>query len=304
MIKQPLVISGDKIVELGSGDYLAGMIAEVKNFSGSAMPHGWLACEGQTLAVENYPELFVAIGNQYGGDGISYFALPNRRSGGTAKQIMYTGVYPSIVQSVSVPAVIHGPAGYFKTGDTLSFNVQLLEGIAVSGGPVQLHVDIGGTAHTLAFTDGTATDWIFADYVVQPGDGGAVAATLNLNGAALLTVADGHAATLSIGSYAGANVDTTAPAAPTVNALSTTSHTPTITGTATVLSGETLKVTVNSIAYTVGDGNLSLSGTAWSLTIPEVNALSAGTYNVSATVTDLAGNVASDSTSGELVITA
>jgi hypothetical protein len=68
-------------------------------------------------------------------------------------------------------------------------------------------------------------------------------------------------------------IDTTAPTAPTVTALTTNDTTPTISGTATVGSGETLTVTVNGVTYTAGanDGHLTYNSTAnsWSLTIPE-----------------------------------
>ena len=97
-------------------------------------------------------------------------------------------------------------------------------------------------------------------------------------------------------------IDLTAPVTPTVTAKTTNNTTPTITGTATVGSGEALTVTVNSITYTVGDGNLTLATTNWSLTIPLGNALTAGTYSVTATVTDAATNASSDITSNELVI--
>jgi hypothetical protein len=97
-------------------------------------------------------------------------------------------------------------------------------------------------------------------------------------------------------------VDTVAPTAPTVTTDTTNDTTPTITGTATLGAGETLTVTVNGVTYTNGDGNLSASGGNWTLTIPSGNALGAGTYAVTATVTDAAGNVTSDATTNELVI--
>ncbi len=87
-------------------------------------------------------------------------------------------------------------------------------------------------------------------------------------------------------------IDTTAPATPTVNPLTTSSSTPTITGTATVAAGETLMVEVNSETYTAGDGNLTLVGTVWTLVVPGDKDLADATYTVTATVTDEAGNTA------------
>ncbi len=98
-------------------------------------------------------------------------------------------------------------------------------------------------------------------------------------------------------------IDTTTPATPTVVSQTTNDTTPTITGTATVGSGETLTVEVDGETYTAGDGNLSLSGTAWTLTIPTGNEITPdGTYDVTATVTDAAGNSTDDGTTGELII--
>ena len=101
---------------------------------------------------------------------------------------------------------------------------------------------------------------------------------------------------------AGNSATATAQNHPTVNLLSTNDTTPTITGTWTNISGDDLTVMVNGVTYTAGDGNLSVNGNTWSLTIPGGNALSAGTYSVTATVTR-GGNLISDTTSTELTIT-
>lgn len=100
-------------------------------------------------------------------------------------------------------------------------------------------------------------------------------------------------------------IDLTAPTAPTVNSLSSSDATPTLTGNATVADGEKLTVVVNGVTYTQGDGNLSIntSDNTWSLNIPGNNALTPATYTVLAKITDAAGNNTSDATSNELTIT-
>jgi len=40
-------------------------------------PRGWMLCNGQVLAIQQNTALFALIGNQYGGNGTSTFALPN-----------------------------------------------------------------------------------------------------------------------------------------------------------------------------------------------------------------------------------
>ncbi|TAN71619.1 MAG: tail fiber protein [Methylobacter sp.] len=489
------------IEKSGTGAFAAP--GEIKQQCGSTIQAGWMLCEGQLLAVADYPLLFAVLGSSYGGNGTTNFALPNyRHHGAGARRIICVDYHaPQPVLGLTVPAAIHGPApGYYKAGAVLSFSVQLLEDIAITGGPISLSIDIGGVAHSLAFISGSAREWLFADYTVQSGDNGEVTATINLNGATLsssgiaavlsvgnttgltvdttaptitfsaltfsndtgtsttdfitataaqtitatlsaapsstervfgsldngsawmditnrlagtaliwdqvtltgsntlkLKITDlagndgtvasqayvldttapatptislatdsgasnsdgitnvgtinvgalesgatwqystntgstwtngiGNSFTLAAGAYAigsvqvkqtdvagnisavGSNataitVDTTAPVVPTVAAQTTANTTPTITGTATVDAGDVLTVAVNGITYTAGAGDLSLVGTAWTLVIPAGNALTIGTYNVTATVTDTAGNATGDATSGELVITA
>ncbi len=99
-------------------------------------------------------------------------------------------------------------------------------------------------------------------------------------------------------------IDTTPPAEPTVTTLTTNDTTPVIEGTATVGTGETLTVEVSGATYTVVP-----TGTTWSLdldtatpTSGTLTALTDGSYNVIATVTDAAGNATSETTDNELVI--
>jgi Ca2+-binding RTX toxin-like protein len=100
-------------------------------------------------------------------------------------------------------------------------------------------------------------------------------------------------------------VDTVAPAiVPTITASTAMTDTPTITGTATVGAGETLTVTVGGVTYTEGDGNLSRLGSGWTLNVPPANALTDGTYEVIAKVTDAAGNFVADASTNELYVNA
>jgi microcystin-dependent protein len=43
-------------------------------------PSGWAYCEGQLLLINDYDVLFSLLGNTYGGDGITNFALPDLRN--------------------------------------------------------------------------------------------------------------------------------------------------------------------------------------------------------------------------------
>lgn len=56
-----------------------GYIGEIKCFGGNYAPKNWMFCWGQILPVSQYTPLFALIGNQYGGDGRTTFALPDLR---------------------------------------------------------------------------------------------------------------------------------------------------------------------------------------------------------------------------------
>ena len=117
------------------------------------------------------------------------------------------------------------------------------------------------------------------------------------------TVSDAAGNTATDASSAELTIDTVAPAVPQVAAINTNDDTPAITGTATLQPAETLKVTLDGTTYTVGDGNLAINGSGnWTLTVPAANALTDGTYEIVATVTDTAGNTATDASSAELII--
>lgn len=58
---------------------VTNLVGEIKIYAGATVPNGWLECDGSELNVEDYPLLFGAIGNTYGGDGITTFYLPDLR---------------------------------------------------------------------------------------------------------------------------------------------------------------------------------------------------------------------------------
>jgi hypothetical protein len=161
----------------------------------------------------------------------------------------------------------------------------------LTGESVEVSFD-GGTTWTTATPSGTS--WSATDPGTHSGDWTIVARVTN--GAAGVS---GPEASQSV------TLDTTLPSVPTVTGSTTSDTTPTITGTAALGAGEVLTVTVGGTTYTVGDGHLTRdSGTgAWSLTVPAGSELTAGTtYAVTATVTDVAGNVRSDTTTNELSV--
>jgi microcystin-dependent protein len=54
-------------------------ISTILLFAGTSIPINWLICDGSTLLISDYQELFNLIGNIYGGDGIKTFMIPDFR---------------------------------------------------------------------------------------------------------------------------------------------------------------------------------------------------------------------------------
>lgn len=54
-------------------------VGEVQIFAGNYAPTGWALCDGQLLPISQNTALFSLLGTNYGGNGISTFALPDLR---------------------------------------------------------------------------------------------------------------------------------------------------------------------------------------------------------------------------------
>ena len=77
--------------------FLGSLLLVPYNFA----PLGWAFCQGQLLPISQNAALFSVIGTNYGGDGLSTFALPNLTgptdaSGAALNWIIaLQGVFPS-----------------------------------------------------------------------------------------------------------------------------------------------------------------------------------------------------------------
>ncbi|MCU1354139.1 MAG: hypothetical protein JWM05_3348 [Acidimicrobiales bacterium] len=130
-------------------------VGEIRMFGGNFAPAGWMFCEGQILAIDQFDVLFILLGTTYGGDGQTTFALPDLRGrvpvhmgasyvqgqlGGQETVTLTTGQIPShshAVQVVAQPAESSKPAGrYLAQSDDDLYDVSgsdlSLQGTAVS----------------------------------------------------------------------------------------------------------------------------------------------------------------------------
>jgi microcystin-dependent protein len=52
-------------------------VSEIRMFAGNFAPVGWALCNGQLMSISQNTALFSLLGTQFGGNGVSNFALPN-----------------------------------------------------------------------------------------------------------------------------------------------------------------------------------------------------------------------------------
>lgn len=75
-------------------------IGTIKAFPYEYAPYGWALCDGTLLPVVQYQALFALIGNRFGGNGQTNFAVPDLRGaepdpGGQCHYyIATTGLFP------------------------------------------------------------------------------------------------------------------------------------------------------------------------------------------------------------------
>jgi microcystin-dependent protein len=55
-------------------------LGQIQSFGFGFAPRGWMACNGQTLPIQQYTALFSLLGTLYGGNGTTTFQLPNLQS--------------------------------------------------------------------------------------------------------------------------------------------------------------------------------------------------------------------------------
>lgn len=167
-------------------------LGEIRLFATDFVPNGWLPCDGQTVAITQYPALFAVLGTQYGGNGASTFQLPDLRdrsavgagtevmvgqAGGAASTVLSAAQIPQHVHQVvgsSAPADAAEPGGARWAVTTepqygSAAQVVMAPGTVQAAGTSQAHEN---RPPYLALTYGIAVEGIFP----SRGDDGGVAA--------------------------------------------------------------------------------------------------------------------------------
>lgn len=107
--RDPYIISGE-----GGGGAGGWDPGDLKDTARSSTPAGWLECNGQAVSRTTYPDLFAALGTQWGnGDGFSTFNVPDfrgrfRLGAGSGYALAASGGTDSTVLGVAnLPAHTH-----------------------------------------------------------------------------------------------------------------------------------------------------------------------------------------------------
>ncbi|TDQ79098.1 MBG domain-containing protein [Sphingobacterium yanglingense] len=243
--------------------------------------------------------------NHYAGNGLNL--LTDKDLAGNPRLVgdnIDIGPYESDVVDNTPPEVTSAtvPAdGMYGVGQHLDFTVNISENVSVTGTP-RITLTIGNTIRYATYRSGSGSSALEFRYTVQVGDldlnGIGVAGLLELNGAVIADGA-GNAMNLTlnaIGSTTDVLVDGVTPDAPSIPTLDPASDSgivgdnitnvtaPIFTGTAeagsTVRLYDTDGTTILGMATATG-GNWSITSTT----------LNEGYHSITATTTDIAGNV-------------
>lgn len=70
-------------------------LSQIMLWAANFIPEGWHKCDGSLIRTQSNPALFSLLGNLYGGDGVTNFALPKLEAPSGLTYIIATqGVYP------------------------------------------------------------------------------------------------------------------------------------------------------------------------------------------------------------------
>ena len=94
-------------------------------------PQGWAMCDGSLLPIDQNAELYAVLETQFGGDGVTTFALPDMRGracagagageGLTARSLGQSGGAASVALTENqMPAHTHQLLGIMNTADSTS----------------------------------------------------------------------------------------------------------------------------------------------------------------------------------------
>jgi microcystin-dependent protein len=101
-------------------------LGEIRAVSFNFAPKGWALCNGQLLPINQNQALFALLGNTYGGNGTTTFALPDLQARvplhASAAHVLgqAAGEAQHTLTAAEMPAHTHAPAARAQAGDNPS----------------------------------------------------------------------------------------------------------------------------------------------------------------------------------------
>jgi microcystin-dependent protein len=114
-------------------------LGEIRLYPFGYAPRGWALCNGQLLAINGNQALFSILGNMYGGDGMTTFALPDLRGRvpvhpGSGISVAERAGEEAHTLSVSeIPSHIHQALASTSSATTASPDGNVWAGLSVGG---------------------------------------------------------------------------------------------------------------------------------------------------------------------------
>ena len=91
-------------------------IGQIQSFAFTYAPLGWAECNGQALPIQQNTALYALLGSTYGGDGKTYFNLPDLR----ARALVHAGTSPTLVEPQQLGEITTYGDGSDGTTQTLA----------------------------------------------------------------------------------------------------------------------------------------------------------------------------------------
>jgi microcystin-dependent protein len=158
-------------------------LGQIMMYAGTNPPSGWVQADGQLLSIQNNAALFSLLGNRFGGDGVTTFAVPDLRdrailgTGGTNNLILgqAIGQLTLNVTTDNLPYIIVPPPGLAletDSGSSGSDHITNTSAIDVSGvwpqAQIEYSVDGVNWSATLQASEGKNTIYVRQiDYIGQ-----------------------------------------------------------------------------------------------------------------------------------------
>jgi microcystin-dependent protein len=190
----------------GSQNFTTPFLGQIVNFAATFVPSGWALCDGSLLQINQNQALFLLLGTQYGGNGITTFALPDLRDRTVvgASDSLPVGTVSGANSVTVTTAELPDTAPVFTSNDTITMvTAQTLVTTltatdadagqtltyAITGGENQFyfHITNGNQLSFVAAVDLNALPSVGAtpgyqvDVTVSDGHGGSASQQITLN---------------------------------------------------------------------------------------------------------------------------